>query len=273
MVTPAWRSRDGIVATAGILVLAGIFLTADHVDWRIVDPAFLTGYMLAALLVSMLLLSWRKQLPGLPVGQVSTWLKLHVTAGVMLPLVFWLHIGKAWPNGVFEQLLAGQFYGVVLSGILGRALQKILPNSLTAAGGEVTRERIPREIIAIRLGVERLLAECAAETGKRSLALAYDQTLAWYFRKPRFLPAHIVGASTARHWFEHHAGRLSLALDDAERGFLDRIRALAERKHVLDLHYALQSVLRRWLFVHLPAAIALCVFAIWHIALVHVYAQ
>jgi hypothetical protein len=271
--TPRWRSRDGIIPMAGVLTLAVIFLASQHVDWRIIHHAFLTGYALAFLVCTMLLLSWRKSLPAVPLGLMSTWLKLHVGAGLLLLPVFWLHIGKAWPNGLFEQILAGLFYGAVLSGIAGRLLQKILPVNLTTAGGEVTRERIPREIIRIRLEVERLVVDSAEEAGKRSLAMAYEQTLAWYFRKPRFMLAHVIGASAGRHWFNHHATRLALSLDPTERGYLDQIGVLAEQKHRLDHHYALQSLLRRWLFLHVPAAIAFSVFVIWHIALVHVYAQ
>ena len=72
---------------------------------------------------------------------------------------------------------------------------------------------------------------------------------------------------------DHHAARLGRTLDSVERGYLDQIRALAERKHVLDLHYALQSLLRRWQFVHVPMAVGFYVFVTWHVALVHVYAQ
>ncbi len=257
----------------GLLTLITVFLARQHVDWQIIHHDFLTGYVLALLAFTMLFLSWRRSLPALPLGLMSTWLKLHVGTGLLLMPVFWLHIGKAWPNGVFEQILAGLFYGALLSGIAGRFLQKILPTNLTTAGGEVTRERIPRDIIGIRLEVERLLVDCAEEAGKRSLAMAYEQTLAWYFRKPRFMLAHIIGSTTGRHWFEHRAARLTLSLDHTERSYLDQIRKLAEQKHKLDHHYALQSLLRRWLFLHVPAAIAFYVFAVWHIALVHVYAQ
>lgn len=262
-----------MIPMIGMLTFAAVFLATQQVDWRIIDHAFLTGYMLAALVLSMTLLSVRKQLPALPFGLMSTWLRLHVVIGVVLLPAFWLHIGKAWPNGLFEQILAGVFYIVVLSGFAGRLMQKILPINLATSGSEVTRERIPREIIGLRLEVERLIVACAEDTGKRSLAVGYEQTLAWYFRRPRFLLAHIIGASTARHWFDHHTSRLSLTLDGVERGYLDQIRALAEQKHVLDLHRALQGLLRGWLFAHVPAATAFYVFVTWHIALVHVYAQ
>ncbi len=257
----------------GLLVLAAIFLAARQIDWRIIHQSFLTGYILVLLLLTMAFLPLRRRLPGLPFGLMSTWLRLHVVFGIILLPVFWLHIGKAWPIGLFEQLLAAAFYITVLSGLCGRLMQKILPTNLTAAGGEVTRERIPRDIIGLRLEVERILVDCAEETGKRSLAIAYEQTLAWYFRRPRFLLAHVIGAAKARHWFDHHVARLSHTLDGVERGYLDQIRDIAERKHALDLHYTLQYLLRGWPFIHAPAAIAFSVFVSWHIALVHVYAQ
>ena len=257
----------------GILLLSGIFLASRHVDWRIVHQSFLTGYILALLLLAMALMPLRRRLRGMPLGLMSTWLRLHVVVGIILLPAFWLHLGKAWPLGLFEQLLAAAFYLTVLSGLCGRLMQKILPTNLTAAGGEVTRERIPRDIIGLRLEIERILVDCAEETGKRSLAIAYEQTLAWYFRRPRFLLAHVIGAAKARHWFDHHVARLGCTLDGVERGYLDQIRAIAERKHLLDLHHALQYLLRGWLFIHAPAAIAFYTFLAWHVALVHVYAQ
>lgn len=273
MTAAKWRARDRIIPMAGVLTLAVIFLLTQKIDWRIIDHAFLSGYLLALSALAMVFMRIRRQLPGMPLGLMSTWLKVHVMIGALMLPLFWLHLGKAWPNGLFEQILAGIFYTVIISGLAGRLLQKILPAGLTAAGYEVTRERIPREIIGLRLEAERLLVECTEKTGKRSLALAYEQTFAWYFRRPRFALSYIFGASAARHWFEHHAARLGLALDSVERSYLDQIRTLAERKHLLDLHYALQSVLRYWQFLHVPIAIAFYVFATWHVALVHVYAQ
>ena len=218
MVAARWRSRDRIIPLLGIVLLVMIFVATRQFDWQVIHPPFLTGYSLAALLLSMILLPLRKKLPGMPIGQASTWLHLHVVIGVVLLPCFWLHLGHVWPNGVFEQAIAAMFYLVVLSGIAGRLLQKTIPSNLTAAGGEVTRERIPREIIKLRLDVEQLLVDCAEETGKRSLAMAYEETLAWYFRRPRFMAAHIMGASSARHWFDNHASGLIRSLDQTERG-------------------------------------------------------
>lgn len=273
MVMARWLSRDRVIPLLGVVMLATIFVATRQIDWRIIHPPFLTGYCLAVLLLSMLLLSLRKQLPGMPLGLASTWLHLHVVVGVVLLPCFWLHIGRIWPNGLFEQVIAAIFYLVVLSGVVGRLMQKIIPANLTTAGGEVTRERIPREIIRLRLDVEQLLVGCTEETGKRSLAIAYEQTLAWYFRRPRFILAHIMGASTARHWFDNHVAGLIRSLDETERGYLDQICKLADGKHALDLHYALQMLLRSWLFIHAPLAFAFFVFVAWHVALVHVYVQ
>lgn len=265
--------RDAALLTAGLTVVTAVWLAGRHISWMIVHPSFLTGYVLVALLLASAMLALRKRLPGMPIGIVSTWLKLHVTIGLVILPIFWLHIGRLWPNGLFEQGLAGIFYALVATGAGGRLLQKILPQGLATAGGEVILERIPGEIISLRGDVERLLVACSEETGKTTLAMAYEQTLAWYFRRPRFFVGHVMGMSKARHWFDNRVGGLERSLDAVERGYLDRIRVLAESKHVLDYHYTLQSLLRGWLFLHVPIAAAFYVLAGWHVVLVHVYAQ
>ena len=54
---------------------------------------------------------------------------------------------------------------------------------------------------------------------------------------------------------------------------LSQIEALALRKSQLDAHYALQSVLKFWLFFHVPAATLLVLLGSWHLLVVNIYAR
>lgn len=273
MITSILDRRDSILLLTGLMVTSLIWLATRHVSWMVIHPSFLTGYLLALIAFSQGLLTLRKRLPGLPIGVASTWLKLHVVSGIVLLPVFWLHLGKVWPNGLFEQGLAFLFYLMALTGIMGRLLQKILPIALASSGREVTLERIPGDIIRLREAIERLLIECSEETGKRSLAVAYEQSLAWYFRRPRFIVSCLFGTARGRHWYNNQANVLERALGTKEKVYLERLSTLARQKHLLDLHYAQQSLLRYWLFLHVPIAVAFYVGVTWHMALVHIYAQ
>ena len=51
--------------------------------------------------------------------------------------MFWVHSGLFWPTGVHEQILAGLFYLVSASGIVGYAFEHFYPRRLTQSGIEV----------------------------------------------------------------------------------------------------------------------------------------
>ncbi len=269
----ALERRDWILLGGGLAVTAAIWLALGQTNWMIIHPAVLTGYTLAAIALSLGLYGVRKRLPGLPIGKASTWLKLHVASGLVLLFAFWLHLGTFWPSGLFEQILALSFYIAIVSGLLGRVIQKTLPLAIASIGDQVILERIPRDIIGLRERVETCLIDCATETGELSLTVAYEETLAWYFRQPRFTWSTLVGMSRGRHWFRNQATILERTLSAKQLPYLEQIKALAARKHVLDRHYALQHMLKAWLFLHIPSATVFAIAAIWHIALVHIYAQ
>lgn len=273
MIKLGLERRDWILLFGALISFGCIWLAVREINWMVVHPSFLTGYILAILALSLGFLAIRKRLPGLPIGSASTWLKVHVTSGVVLLFVFWLHLGTIWPSGPFEQIFALSFYLLIGSGLVGRLLQKGLPLVLASTGGEVILERIPREVIRIREQIEDLLIECSAETGELSLALAYEESLAWYFRRPRFVLSSIFGLPRGRHWFNNQAAILERSLSSNQQPYLDQVKILASRKYFLDQHYALQNILKYWLFLHIPAAVFFYVFAIWHTVLVHIYAQ
>jgi peptidoglycan biosynthesis protein MviN/MurJ (putative lipid II flippase) len=51
--------------------------------------------------------------------------------------------------------------------------------------------------------------------------------------------------------------------------YADRLRRLVERKDQVDYAHALQTVLKGWLFVHIPATYGLILLAMLHVLLVY----
>ena len=133
-------------------------------------------------------------------------------------------------------------------------------------------ERIPTELHALRLRAEALVMEGVAKTGSSTLGRYYTESLHWYFRRPRFLLSHVVGAGRGARWIGGHIGALRRYLNKDERAVLDEIEVLALRKNQLDGHFAIQSVLKLWLFVHVPAAVLVLALAGWHLLVVNTYA-
>jgi hypothetical protein len=237
------------------------------------DPHFVTGYLLLALMLLLGGYNWRKKLSMLPLGRASTWLTIHVVGGIAALALFWLHTGRAWPIGFYERALAALFYLTSLSGILGYALQRTLPGRLTAAGPEWIYERIPAELARLRREVEAALETSAAEGGHDTLARHYVETVAWFFMRPRFFWSHALGGRRAEHWLAGHVTEIRRYLSEPERAALARVAELGRAKIALDAQYTLQSLLRRWLVVHVPLAVGVIALSLWHLVVVNVYGR
>lgn len=258
-----------VVGLALWLLVAAAALRAER---TLGDPALITGYALFALMIVLGLFNWRKRVLVLPLGTVRQWMIAHGVLGVVAMPLYWQHTGSLWPTGFYEQALALFFYLTMLSGVLGWFIERLLPRRLSDLGAEVIYERIPTELHEVRLRAEALVVEGVAQTGSSTLGRYYSESLHWYFRRPRFLLSHLVGAARGARWIGGHIGALRRYLNEDERAVLDRIEVLALRKNHLDAHYALQSLLKLWLFVHVPGAVLLIALACWHLLAVNVYA-
>src|SRR5262249_32759831 len=154
----------------------------------------------------------------------------------------------------------------------GIFFERIYPRRLTHADYEIIYERIPAEIARMREEAEKVVLECTSETGSDTLARHYLDTLSWYFRRPRFAVAYLVGSDRGDHWLRRDPGAASRYLNAADRKYPDKLRDLGLIKTRVDRHYAGQSVLKHWLLFHVPLAAAVMVVTVWHVLLVHIYA-
>lgn len=266
-------SRDGtILALAVAAVFVAVAIQARRGWLSFVDPAILTGYLQLALLLGLAMFAGRKRLSMLPIGRASVWMTVHVVAGLLAAAVFWLHSGTVWPDGLYEQVLTALFYTVIVTGILGYLLQTVLPARLTQSGNEIIYERIPGELARLREAAQDVVLACVEETGSDPLAQHYSESLHWYFQKPRFFLSYAVGSMRAQHWLHHNASAVERYLNEKEKHHHQQLYDLAQEKCSIDLHYAQQSLMKWWLFAHIPPAAALMIFAIWHLILVNVYA-
>jgi hypothetical protein len=265
------RARTLMVWLAAGIIFDLLLVESNSVRILLGKPAELTGYWLFGIMVFLALFNLRKKLSMLPLGNASTWLLLHAIGGVLAVATFWLHTQSVWPNGIYERALAILFYLTVLSGIVGYIVQRVYPSKLTQTGVEVIYDRIPGHIDELRAKAEALVLKCCDETRVDTLGQHYLDTMEWFFRRPRFGLSHVGGSQRSRQWIRQQDANVRRYLNEEERTYLDQLTGLATQKNRIDVHYALQSVLKRWLVFHIPITVALMTLSVWHLMVVNVY--
>lgn len=268
----SWRTL-GLFWLAALVLWAAVTALAWHAERSLGKASVITGYALFAVILSLGFLKVRKRLLVLPLGTVREWMLGHIVLGAVSVPLYFQHTGSLWPGGRYEQAIAVAFYVVTLSGITGYLLQRLLPRRLADIEGEVIYERIPAEVAALRQEVEELILKAVKELGSDTLGRYYTESLEWFFWRPRFLAGHVLGSGRSASWIRGRITALRRYLNEGERAYLGRIEELALRKSRLDAHYALQGVLKFWLFLHVPASALLVLLACWHLLVVNIYAQ
>ena len=267
------RTRGAVALSLAGAVLVALVAASRRLSAGLDRPELLTGTVLAVLMLGLWALNMKKRLAMFPLGTSAFWLDVHVAGGLLAAGAFWVHTqGRFWPEGATDRLLAGAFYLVTLSGVLGYFLQKIYPPYLASHGVEVIFERIPEELARLREESEALVVACAAETGSSTLARLYSEELSWYFRRPRFLLGHVAVSDGGAKWVRRRVGEVSRFLDASERPFHKRLLKIAYHKNDLDFHFAAQGLMKGWLLAHVPLAVATVILAAWHIFKSLVYA-
>ena len=200
------------------------------------------------------------------VGSVGQWLKWHVAAGLLVPLIAATHAGWRF-TGLIGLGYAAMFV-VFLSGLVGRYLYVRIPrhrDGLALDRDEIGNER------------ERLLFELAAETGlpadevRSVLAGPVDSCgglgLAGTVRK--MITDDVARRRSARALM-HRLARGKKGRSDLDRGTLRRVLRMARREMALAQQVrmleASQRALRFWHVAHRPLAVTALMAVIVHIA-------
>src|SRR3954462_5319260 len=90
-----------------LLILASITVLAAHMRWggKLPKYAYLTGWVLMAVMTFLAMYNGRKKIPFLPAGRSEAWLQLHIYAGYFTVVLFALHVDFRVPDGWFESIL------------------------------------------------------------------------------------------------------------------------------------------------------------------------
>lgn len=223
-----------------------------------------SGWVLFGLLLALALFTIRKKLPFLPLFTAASWLQVHLYAGVLSVVLFLGHIKMAVPNGTLEIGLTVLFLLVVGSGLVGWGLSRIIPKRLTTRGSQVIYERIPE--FRKRLGerAASVVEQAIEDTGTATIPDFHAKRLIAFFAGPQNFWPHLFQSNRPRVRLSNELAAMDRYLNDVERTHVGELSQLVQFKDDLDYQYAHQTMLKYWLFVHIPLTYSLLMVALVH---------
>lgn len=194
-------------------------------------------------------------------GKAQSWVQFHIYGGAVFLLLVFMHSGFGLPNGALFWWLWILSVWVTISGILGVVLQKWLPRILASALSiEVVYERIPELIQSIKKNADSLAANCS-----QPIKDFYRKKIAPSLTAPRSRLIYYVDITGGIQRRLRQFDFLKTLLSGIEREKLIELELMYKSKLEIDAHYTLQKALKTWLYLHLPASIALLVLVVIHL--------
>ena len=268
--------RGWITATLlAVLISAGLYWWVDANSFEPPTggtPAGLWfGVAGTLLMVFAGLLSLHRRLARWPFLPRRSWmLKGHIWLGL---LSFWLilcHSGFHW-GGTLERVLWVVFGAVVVSGIVGLVLQKVLPHLMSDRIAEETPyERMPyvcRQLTRRAVQVAETICGPRAESAQPATARGqlrdyFDDEIAPFLAGVAPPASTLHDATSCRERFAQFLALPELA---DYRSKLAELEELCGQRRQIALQEQLHHWLHGWLLIHIPLSLALLVLGIVHI--------
>jgi hypothetical protein len=262
-------------AWGGLLMLgaATLFLAFVLIRYKDALPylPYLSGWVLLAFMLVLTFYNGRKKLPFLPLGRSEGWLQFHIYAGWFTFVLFGVHVNMRPPTGWFEGILAILFFAVAGSGVVGVILSRSLSRRLTTRGGEVLYERIPAIRAELRERAEQLALKSVGISKATTIADFYNRHLQEFFHGPRNLWLHLLEVRRPLNLLVDEINDLHRYLNEEEKKIMSEMADLVRQKDGLDYHFAIQTILKGWLFFHIPLTYSLLIFSAAHIIIVFAF--
>ena len=232
------------------------------------------------------LLSVRKRFPAAWAGRVQTWMRGHLSLGLLSFFLILYHAGFSF-GGPLTSLLMWLFAAVLVSGVYGAILQQVLPRMMLQ---QVPMETIYEQIPHVR---RRLAEECdwlvgeacgtldvqaaavahAGEISGSRAGLPSDDAAAplrtFYLQDLRAFVAS--PGTTARltdpRYSRRQFDRLRALLPASLHTTVGRLERICEEERQLSRQVRLHHLLHGWLLVHVPLSLALLTLTVVHVAM------
>ncbi|HVW75505.1 MAG TPA: hypothetical protein VHC39_17835 [Rhizomicrobium sp.] len=251
-----------IAVLTSLVIVAGFAATLVLRDYHLRHTGnswfgYLSGTLGAGLIVWLALLGVRKRYMTDNVWSLKAWVSAHVYLGLSLIVIATLHSGFQFGWNV-HTLAYGLMMLVILSGIFGITVYARLPQKLSDSRGETTQKQMLEKIHTLDgrlLDVARPLDQAQAALVTRAVQRTRIGGSFW-----RRLTNSHGDCETLRALTALKASRASMP-DGRQAQALDQVLSLLGEKELTltkaRRYIYLRSLLEVWLFVHIPATIAL----------------
>jgi hypothetical protein len=267
-----WLARRRLANSLWLLLACFLLLLVRNVaEHQLYQTQFITGWVVFIGVLGLTALNLRKKLPILPLVKMTTWVQVHIYLGLFTFVAYAVHAETLVPSGRLDTLLAVLFLLVAVSGVVGLLLSRILPRRLTRHGENLLYERLPGFGAQLRREVEALVMRAASEHRSKSIPAFYQKRLRHFFLKPRNFWAHVFQSRVPMHRLSEQIRSVERYLDNDEKEIMSGIAQCVEAKDGLDYQYAAQSLLKRWLFVHIPLTYGMLLLGVVHVILAYAF--
>ena len=251
-----------IAVLTSLVVAAGFAATLALRDYHLRHTGnswfgYISGTLGAGLILWLALLGVRKRYMTDNVWSLKAWVSAHVYLGLSLIVIATLHSGLQFGWNVHTLAYALMML-VIVSGIFGITVYALLPRKLSDDRSETTRKQMLEKIHTLDgrlLEVARPLDQAQAAAVTRAVQRTRIGGSFWR----RLTNAH--GNCETLHALTALKSVRKSVPDGKQAQALDQVLSLLEEKS-LTLQKArryifLRSLMEVWLFIHIPATIAL----------------
>ena len=123
----------------------------------------------------------------------------------------------------------------------------------------------------MREEAEALVVRSAEEGKSTTIADFYADRLMSFFAGPRNFWLHLLQSNGTLHALLEESTGLRRYLNKEQKCHLDALVELVRQKDLLDHQHALQAMLKRWLYFHVPLTYCLLILALEHVVFIYAF--
>ncbi len=223
------------------------------------------GFIALALMLILVFFGMRKRWHRSRWGKLESWLQGHMYLGILSFFVILAHTGFRFQDKVAVSLFV-VIVVVILSGMFGAVLYRLVPRMLTEVGSNLTIDEMSDQINQLARSMSRIASEKSAPF-QRIYRDLMKQAVPGWAAGWRLLLSDARGSALRKSQGEWTKQIGSVGSD--EQADLRQLLVLSRQHRELHIRLVAQqrykNLLDFWLFLHLPLSLVMLVLIVAHI--------